>query len=173
VANRQLGAVRTVPPGVTANVCRICDARVTAPKRVDCDACFPEQVAAQQGLVQSRFGAAGRAKLQAMREAGCDPTVTSDAKHPRAAGVSKQRKAAIAWRNDGSLDATDFGRDILPRLQGMTLRVIVDALGISHSHALKVRGGKTPSYERHCMALPPLTQTSTRGVAALTRNHKR
>jgi hypothetical protein len=64
-------------------------------------------------------------------------------------GVSKQRKAAIAWHDDGSLDAIDFHREILPRLQGITVRVIADALGISQSHASKVRGGKTAPHKRH------------------------
>jgi len=128
------------------------------PSRVYCDACFPEQMAAQQRAVQPRFVAAGPAKLKAMREAGSDPTATPEAQRRRAAGVSKQRKAAIAWRDDGSLDATDFRRDILPRLQGITVRVIADALGVSQSHASKVRGGKTPPHKRHWQALLHLAE---------------
>jgi len=153
-------ALRTVPPGVTPNVCRACGAKVTAPKRVYCDACFPEQTAAQQRAVQPRFVAAGPAKLKAMRDAGSDPTATPEAQRRRAAGVSKQRRAAIAWRDDGSLDGIDFRRDILPRLQGITVRVIADALGISQSHASKVRCGKIHPHKRHWKALMQLTSNS-------------
>jgi len=120
-------------------------------------------MATQQRAVQPRFFAAGAAKLQAMREAGSDPTATPEAQRRRAVGVSKQRKVAIASRDDESLDATDFRRDILPMLQGFTVRAIADALGISQSHASKVRGGTTPPHKRHWQTLLQTNQRISRG----------
>jgi hypothetical protein len=104
-----------------------------------------------------------------MRDAGSDPTATPEAQRRRAAGVSKQRKAAIAWSDDGSPDTTDFRRDILPKLQGITVRVIADALGISQSHSSKVRCGKTPPRKRHWKALGDLADAASHAGPKPTR----
>jgi hypothetical protein len=59
----------------------------------------------------------------------------------------------VAWRDDGSLDGVDFRRDILPKLQGLPVRVIAEAMGASISHGSKVRGGKLVPYKRHWQEL--------------------
>jgi hypothetical protein len=80
---------------------------------------------------------AGPAKIAAMRAAGYDPSTTLEAQRRRAATASQQRKAVVAWRDDGSLDGVDFQRDILPKMQGLPVRAIAEAMGtgISQSRA--------------------------------------
>jgi len=53
----------------------------------------------------------------------------------RAATASQQRKAALAWRDDGSV------------------RVIADAMSASISHGSKVRSGLLVPHKRHWAAL--------------------
>jgi CRISPR-associated endonuclease Cas1 len=145
-------AARTLPTSVTPNVCKACGAKVSIRKRVYCDGCFPEQMAAQQRSVQSKFVAAGPAKLKAMREAGI-PTTSPDGARRRSVGISRQQQAVLAWRDDGSLDDVDFNRDILPKLQRITVRKVAEATGVTGSHASRLRGGKCQAHKRHWKAL--------------------
>jgi CRISPR-associated endonuclease Cas1 len=149
-------AVRSVPIATAANACRSCGAKVTIRKRVYCDRCFPDQMEAQRRAVTPAFRAGGPAKIAAMRAAGHDPTSTPEAKRRRASTASKQRKAAAAWRDDGSLDRVDFRRDILPKLQSLPVRAIAEAMGASISHGSKVRSGRLVPHKRHWRALQQL-----------------
>lgn len=150
------GAVHTLTPSVTADACRACGAKLTVRKRVYCDACFPQQMAAQQRAVQPKFVAAGPAKLKAMQAGGHDPTATPEAQHRRASSASKQRKAVTAWRDDGSLGGLDFDRDIFPSLKSLPVRVLAEAIGTTISHSSKVRPGTLKPHERHWEALKML-----------------
>jgi CRISPR-associated endonuclease Cas1 len=150
-------AVRSVPIATAANACRSCGAKLTIRKRVYCDLCFPEQMEAQRRALTPAFRAGGPAKIAAMRAAGHDPTTTPAAQRRRANTASKQRKAAAAWRDDGSLDRVDFRRDILPRLEGLPVRAIAEAMGASISHGSKVRAGVLVPHRRHWRALQQLS----------------
>lgn len=88
-----------------------------------------------------------------MRVAGHDPTATPEAQRRRAATASQQRKAAVAWRDDGPLDRVDFRRDLLPKLQSLPVRAIAEAMGTSISHGSKVRSGRLVPHRRHWKAL--------------------
>lgn len=94
------------------------------------------------------------AKVAAMRKAGHDSTARP--KLSGAATASQQRKAAFAWRDDGSLDGVDFWRYILPKLQGLPARVVAEAMGATISHGSKVRSGKVIPHRRHWDALAEL-----------------
>jgi hypothetical protein len=50
----------------------------------------------------------------------------------------------------------DFRRDILPKLQRVTVRVIAEAMGTGISHCSKVRSGKLVPHRRHWKALRAL-----------------
>jgi hypothetical protein len=50
----------------------------------------------------------------------------------------------------------DFKRDILPKLQGLPVRVIADAMGTGISHGSKVRGGLIVPHRRHWRVLETL-----------------
>jgi hypothetical protein len=146
-------ASRSVLAATNSNVCRSCGAKLTVRKRVYCDRCLPEELETLRRGAMPRFKAAGPAKIAAMRAAGYDPTTTPEAQRRRAATASLQRKAAVAWRDDGSLDGLDFQRDILPKLQRLPVRVVAEVMGASISHGSKVRGGKLAPHKRHWKAL--------------------
>ncbi len=142
---------------VASNACSSCGAKLSVRKRLFCDRCLPDRREEALRAAIPAFKAAGPAKIAAMRAAGHDPTATSDALRRRAATASEQRKAAAAWRDDGSLDCVDFRRDILPQLQSLAVRVIAEAMGASLSHGAKVRSGLLVPHRRHWKALTRLT----------------
>ena len=146
-------AVRSVPIATAANACRSCGAKLTIRKRLFCDQCLPDRREEAQRAAIPGFRAAGPAKIAAMRAAGHDPTTTPEAQRRRAATASQQRKAVVAWRDDGSLDGVDFRRDILPKLQSLPVRVIAEAMGASISHGSKVRSGRLVPHKRHWKSL--------------------
>jgi hypothetical protein len=150
-------ASRSVPITTARNACRTCGAKLTVRKRLFCDQCLPDRrEEALQAAIPS-FKAAGPAKIASMRAEGYDPTTTPEALCRRAASASQQRKAVVAWCDDGSLDGVDFRRDILPKLQSLPVRVIAEAMGATSSHGSKVRGGKLVPHKRHWNALMRLT----------------
>lgn len=150
-------AVRSVPIATAANACRSCGAKLTVRKRLFCDQCLPDRREEAQLSTVASFRSAGPAKIAAMRAAGHDPTTTPEAQRRRASTASKQRKAVVAWRDDGSLDRVDFRRDILPKLQSLPVRVIAEAMGSSISHGSKVRAGLLVPHRRHWCALQQLS----------------
>ena len=146
-------AARSVPISTASSACRSCGAKLTIRKRSFCDQCLPDRRDEAQRAVIPVFQSAGPAKIAAMRAAGHDPTTTPEAQRRRASTASKQRKAVVAWRDDGSLEGVDFRRDILPKLQGVPVRVIAEAMGATISHGSKVRCGHTVPHKRHWQAL--------------------
>ena len=149
-------AVRSVPIAVAANACRSCGAKLTIRKRLFCDQCLPDRREEAQRAVIPGFRAAGPAKIAAMRAAGHNPTTTREAQRRRASTASKQRKAVVAWRDDGSLAGVDFQRDLFPKLQRLPVRLIAEAMGASISHGSKVRSGRLVPHKRHWKTLARL-----------------
>ncbi len=150
-------ARRSVPISTASNSCGSCGAKLAVRERLFCDKCLPDR---RQEVRRSRagvFAARGPAKIEVMRVAGYDPTQTPEVRRRRATSASRQRKSAVAWRDDGSLDGVDFRRDILPKLQSLTVRVIAQAMGASISHGSKVRSGKLLPHRRHWEALRLIT----------------
>jgi hypothetical protein len=141
-----------------ANACRSCGAKLTIRKRLFCDQCLPDRREEAMRATAPSFRAAGPAKIASMRAAGHDPTATPDAQGRRGATASQQRRAVVAWRDDGSLDRVDFRRDILPKLQGVPVRTIAEAMGATISHGSKVRGGHTVPHKRHWRSLKALAK---------------
>jgi hypothetical protein len=149
-------ALRSVPVATASNACRSCGAKLTMRKRLFCDYCLPHRREEALQAVVAGFQAAGAAKIASMRAAGHDPTMTPVAQRRRAVTASQQRKAVVAWRDDGTLDCVDFQRDILPNLQHVPVRVIAEAMGATISHGSKVRCGRTVPHKRHWKALRAL-----------------
>lgn len=131
----------SVPIATTSNSCRSRGARLTVRKRLFCEQCLPDRRQEMQGASGKAFQAAGPAKIAELRTSAKDPTQTGEAQARRRATASAQRQAILAWRDDGSLDRVDFKRDILPKLQSLSVRAIAEAMGSSISHASKVRSG--------------------------------
>ncbi len=146
-------ALRSVPIRAASNACRSCGAKLTTPKRLYCERCLPERRAQALQAAIPVFKAAGPAKIAAMRAAGHDPAHDSRSSAPPRRDGSQQRKAAIAWRDDGSLDGVDFRRDILPKLQSLPVRMIAEAMGAASRTVRRFRGGKLVPHKRHWLTL--------------------
>lgn len=146
-------AARSVPMSAASNACRDCGAKLAVRKRIYCDACFPSQVEAARQRNGRAFQTAGPAKIASMRARGVDPTQTPEARKRRAKSAAAQRRAVVAWKDDGSLARVDFKRDILPKLQSLSVRAIADAMGASIAHGSKVRNGHVVPHKRHWVAL--------------------
>jgi CRISPR-associated endonuclease Cas1 len=89
------------------------------------------------------------------KDCGFAPVLADDT------GADRQRVAAMVqaradrdWR--GAADDRDFKRDILPRLQGVTLRRIMEATGLSKRFASQIRNGLAVPHHRHWEALSRL-----------------
>jgi hypothetical protein len=149
-----------IPNRMGSNACRNCGAKLAVRKRFFCDRCLTDRRDEALQAAIPAFKAARPAKIAAMRATGYDPSTTPEAQHRRAATASQQRKAAVAWRDDGSLDGVDFRRDILPKLQRLPVRAIAEAMDASLSHGSKVRGGKLVPHKRHWPALALLGMTT-------------
>lgn len=153
-------ASRSVPIATASNACRSCGARLAIRKRLFCDQCLPDRREEALRAAIPGFKAAGPAKIAAMRATGHDPTTTPEAQRRRATLASEKRKAALAWRDDGSLDGVDFRRDILPKLQRLPVRVVANAMGTSISHGSKVRSGLLVPHKRHWRTLGRLGEAA-------------
>ncbi len=146
-------ASRSLPISTTSNACQTCGAKLAIRKRLFCYQCLPDRRREVLSATTGSFQAAGPAKIATMRAAGHDPTQTPEVKRRRAASASQQRRAALAWCDDGSLNGVDFRRDILPKLQGLPVRLIAEAMGATISHGSKVRSGLLVPHKRHWKTL--------------------
>ena len=160
-------ASSSLPVSIVKNACRECGTKLEIRKRLFCDACLPQRRAEVHQTTAALFAAGGPAKIAAMRAAGHDPTNTSHARSRRAKSASVQRQLAVSWQNDGSLDKIFFQRDILAKLQGISISAIANSMGTSPSHASKVRNGHLIPHKRHWNALKELIESS-----GLTDNEK-
>ena len=80
------------------------------------------------------------------------------------AGADRQRVGAMAQARanrdwSGPVDDRDFKRDILPGLQGVTLRRIIEATGLSKRFASQIRNGLAIPHRRHWAALASLVSS--------------
>jgi ribosomal protein L37E len=147
----------TLPMSSLHSACRQCGTALNVRKRIYCDSCGPAIVASKREETKAAFAAAGSAKLAQMRAAGFDPTNTKAAQKRRSQSAMRQRRAVVAWKDDGSLEGIDFTRDILPGLQTVLVRVIAETMGSSLSHGSKVRSGRLVPHKRHWKALAEIS----------------
>lgn len=82
------------------------------------------------------------------------------------AGTDRQRVTAMAQARanrdwSGAADDRDFNRDILPGLQGVTLRRIMEATGLSKRFASQIRNGLAVPHRRHWPSLAKLVLKPT------------
>lgn len=139
------------------NSCRNCAKVLAVTDRLFCDECLPLRQAEQ---FRENFGGrlAGLEKLALLRAEGHDPRNTESVRKRRAAKASVNRRAVVSWKDDGSLGGVTFKRDILPKLQGVSISVLSKTLQCSASYACKIRGGKYTPHKRHWKVLLDLAK---------------
>ena len=135
--------------------CRDCGARLLASHRQRlCPACSERS---RPAMIDG-FVSAGLSALARRRLAGDDPAHGGAAAKARGDANAEHQRAARAFVDDGSLDAIDFARDIMPRLQGMSLREIAEACGLSQAFCSRIRAGHVVPHRRHWLALKDFSE---------------
>jgi CRISPR-associated endonuclease Cas1 len=94
------------------------------------------------------------------RDCGFTPVTVDDpgADRQRLVMMDRQRTNREWSGDDGGLD---FASDILPGLQGVTLRRIMEATGLSKRFASQIRNGLAVPHRRHWKALSEAARTKT------------
>ena len=104
-------------------------------------------------------GYARAAKLQEMsqrlREAGKDPTATPEARARLSASMRQRRAEQDEWERDhpGKADPERYRREIHPIVQGMSLKAIQKATGLSIPQCGRIRKGEQTPHRRWWEAL--------------------
>lgn len=89
---------------------------------------------------------------------------TAAVRETRGRAIAARKRAPRAWKqaNPGvAYDPELFTRDILPKLQGVLLREIVEATGCSKAYATDIRRGKWTPHVWTWQALGELAGVST------------
>lgn len=140
-----------------SSVCRICGQELVDRNRSYCDTCSKER----RVEVVASFARSGPRALARMRSEGRDPAHGGAAARTRATTISKRNEEVVSWdRVHPRPDPEVFTRDVLPRLQGIPLRVIMEATGLSKRYCALIRLGQQVPHCRHWAALASLGQST-------------
>jgi hypothetical protein len=140
--------------------CAACGEPVVKRRRRHCDACIPGMKVAQA----SKAVVAARKALALQAAAGNDPRRDPEVNRKRAAAISEGHRRNREWRRENAelgRDETWFRRDLLPRLDGFSLKEMAAATGLSLAACSRIRSGRRTPHPRHWEALANLT--SARG----------
>jgi hypothetical protein len=123
--------------------CRSCGAKLAIRKRLFCDQCLHDRREEAERSTDASFRAAGPTTIAAARRRSRSHNHAQGAAPP-SKHCLKQRKVVAAWRDDGPLDRVHSRRDILPKRQSLTGRVIAKAMDCSVSRGSRLRSGSLP-----------------------------
>ena len=123
-----------------------------------CEDCWPK-MRQEQGTA---FAVAGPAELAKRRAAEIDPAHGGTAGKARGRRNANHHHANAAWigDNDDGQDAERFTSDSLPRLQGVSLRNVAGATGLTEGHCSFIRRGIKIPRRRHWRSLATLAVES-------------
>jgi CRISPR-associated endonuclease Cas1 len=159
-ANRRRGRAAlgqtTKPPKLRPprlRSCKACGTDLTDRQRAFCDSCLPGARAEQQ----AEFARSGPAALTRMRAHGADPAHGGDAARRRSETMRHRQREAAEWSANESGDAERFAREILPAIQGIPLRRLAHATGLSLSYCALIRRGERVPHRRHWDGFRTLT----------------
>lgn len=139
--------------------CRDCGLILEVATRQYCDACLPGYHEAQA----TAFSDAGRMELAELRAAGKDPSRGGQAKAKRGQKNRQHMQDQAMWEteHETETDPEVFQGEILPQLQGVSLRVMAKATGLSEQYCSLIRRGKYAPHRRHSDALFQLVNDHT------------
>jgi hypothetical protein len=137
-----------IPPA-----CRLCGLVLDSPGRTYCNECLP-MVRQDQG---EQVSIVARAKLAKLRAVGVDPSQTPEVKRKVGRANAQRMREVRAWdREHERPDPEVFVREILPHLQGIPLRKLAAATGLSVQHCGMIRRGVRMPHPKHWQALRDL-----------------
>jgi ribosomal protein L37E len=149
-ASRQ--PARTPAPMPT---CRSCGATLFERRRKLCSSCW---TVTRKTLAEQR-AAVGLAALNRARAEGADPAQTVAAQERRRQSLLATKAAEAGWRSHPSVSLVseeDFHVQVLPRLQGKTIRELQHATGLSSSACSRIRSRDLEPHPRHWSSLAAL-----------------
>jgi hypothetical protein len=111
--------------------------------------CLPGAQAEQQ----AEFARSGPAAVRGMRANGADPAHGGDAARRRSETMRRRQREAAVWVAGDPSDPERFAREILPAIQGIPLRRLAHATGLSLSYCALIRRGERMPHPRHWDAL--------------------
>lgn len=169
-SNRSAGRGKTAPrpaarpnrrDALLPNACRQCGVILERSDRQHCPDCMPDHKR-EHG---ESFAAVGLAALAARRESGDDPAHGGDAGERRGKRNAAHVAALTDWNrerreSEPTPDPETFSRDILPALQGVSLRAMADATGLTQGYCSFVRRGLKEPHRRHWAVLLRLGKDS-------------
>jgi hypothetical protein len=125
-------------------------------RRRHCEACMPK-ARREHGL---RAIEAARKVLAAQTAAGNDPRRSAAVNHARGEAISEGHHRNRSWAREhpGQRDEAWFKREIVPRLDGLTLKEIAAATGLSLAASSRVRAGTRVPHARHWETLMRIVQ---------------
>jgi ribosomal protein L37E len=132
---------RKIPPA-----CKSCGVVLDDHERMFCSACLP-------GFIQERtrkLKHAAKEALAEMRGSPHDPALSEEARRKRIEKAREMSLAARAWeREHGPMaDPMVYEREILPKIQAMTVRRLVALTGLSEYYVWRVRKGEKRLHAR-------------------------
>lgn len=141
---------RSQPQAKPDASCRRCGVETPHRDRHYCDECLP-LVQAEQYV---RYERSGLIALERMKAQGQDPTHGESAGRKRGEAISKRKREAANWdREHGRQPDTEyFCREILPVIQGVPLRQLLSATGLSIRYCSMIRRGERVPHPSHWQA---------------------
>jgi hypothetical protein len=140
---RVRGPRPVVRPLVIARTCRTCGGPTPGRGRDYCDACLPEDRAAQAAV----FTQSGHARVVELRAQGEKPGIGGEAGRSRGRKVAEGLRAIHAWNEEHPepVAVDRFAREVLPRLAGYRPSALASATGLSRPYCSAIlRGDRTP-----------------------------
>jgi CRISPR-associated endonuclease Cas1 len=137
--------VEARPTNPTA--CALCGGPVLKRRRRHCDACMPK-ARREHGL---RAIETARKVLAAQTAAGNDPRRSADVNRARGEAISDGHRRNRSWAREhpGQRDEAWFKREIVPKLDGFSLKEIGKATGLSLAACSRIRAGAKLPHRRH------------------------
>jgi len=147
-ASKAWGTPRPEPLRLVPGACAACGGPVVRRRRRHCDECIPEMKVAQA----NKAVVAARKALAAQAAAGNDPRRDPEVNRKRAAAISEGHRRNREWKREHGSQTRDqawFQREVLPRLNGFSLKEIAAATGMSLAACSRIRSGARIPQPRH------------------------
>jgi hypothetical protein len=107
---------------------------------------------------------AARSALARQAAADSDPRRDPEVNRKRAAAIAEAHRRNREWKREHGMQARDetwFRREVLPKLDGFSLKQLATATGLSLVACSRIRSGSRVPHPRHWFNLHALTDGKT------------
>jgi len=121
----------------------------------------------------AKLATSGKKTLAAMRASTDDPARSQEARAKKREKSRSTSLAMRAWeREHGRGDAETYDREVLPRIQEMTVPQLMKLTGLSQFHCWKVWKGERRLHARHWEAVTLKTTVSRKQPGRLSQRRR-